>query len=222
VLIRSIEMEPTIAWRGRLPSCGRAGKCAVIVATAVMLQLAQLSIVRAASHEISIVDFEYRPSALTVVVGEPITWTNDATDMHTVTSDTGSELDSDDVAAGESYGHVFGSPGTYAYHCTIHPTMKGAIVVQGASASLPAPAEATPVPPEGTLPPNFSPGTSTGPLESPAIEPSPAPTPTPTTAPGSSATSDNNLPVIVGLSLAVILGAAVAYLLARGRPDRRS
>jgi plastocyanin len=51
---------------------------------------------------------------------------------HTATSDTG-VWDSGTLATGQSYSHTFDQPGTYTYHCTIHPFMKGTIVVQAAS-----------------------------------------------------------------------------------------
>ena len=42
------------------------------------------------SHDISIVDFEYKPASVTVFTGEPVTWTNEASQAHTVTADDGS------------------------------------------------------------------------------------------------------------------------------------
>ena len=175
-----------------------------------------------ASAEISIVDFEYKPTSMTVAVGDPVTWSNGAADAHTVTSDTGTELDSGNIAAGESYGHVFETPGTYPYHCTIHPTqMKGTIVVQPAA---PGPSgSGTPAPPVGTLPPNFSPGSAVGPVASAPVEATAAPTPSATASATTdpTRTSDGSLPLIVGLGVAILVGATIAYLLARGRPDRR-
>lgn len=51
---------------------------------------------------------------------------------HTVTSDVGSvknELDSPTLAKGYTYSHTFNEIGTYAYHCSIHTSMKGKIIV---------------------------------------------------------------------------------------------
>ena len=73
------------------------------------------------SHDISIVDFGFEPATLTVLTGEPVSWTNNGAGTHTVTS---SRAPSSTVATSpptEGYGHVFESPGTYAYHCAIHP-----------------------------------------------------------------------------------------------------
>ncbi len=66
------------------------------------------------------------------MVGEPVTWTNASTAGHTVTSDDGT-LDSGTIAPGEAYDHLFDKPGTYTYHCTLHPDeMTGTIVVEAA------------------------------------------------------------------------------------------
>jgi plastocyanin len=45
-----------------------------------------------------------------------------------VTSDTG-VFDSPVLQPGASYSFEFTKPGTYAYHCTIHPFMTGKVVV---------------------------------------------------------------------------------------------
>jgi plastocyanin len=51
---------------------------------------------------------------------------------HTVVSDTGSPaaFSSDSLSTGASYRFTFALPGTYPYHCSIHPSMKGTIIVQ--------------------------------------------------------------------------------------------
>ena len=196
---------------------------AVALATAL---LGWTGSVLAESHDIAIVDFEFQPPSLTVFVGEPVTWTNNAGRDHTVTSDEGTELDSGTIGAGEAYGHAFEKPGTFAYHCAIHPgQMKGTIVVKAAPATPTPSGKPTPTPPSGTLPPDFSPNPSVGPPDSPtpqasaAPSPSPSPSPTPTPEPG--AASGSSLPLVVGFGLAIVVGAGIAFLLARGRPTKQ-
>jgi plastocyanin len=46
--------------------------------------------------------------------------------MHTW---TGSGWDSGDLANGASFSHTFTAPGTYAFHCNIHPSMTGSVTV---------------------------------------------------------------------------------------------
>jgi plastocyanin len=180
-----------------------------------------ISPVLAEGHDVKIVDYEFQPSTLTVFVGDPITWTNDAGRDHTVTSDQGTELDSGAIHAGEAYGHVFETPGTYAYHCDIHPdTMQGTVVVKAAPAT-PAPSgEPTASPPSGTLPPDFSPFPSTGPVDSPTPQATAAPSPS--AAPEPDAIGGSSLPIVVVVGLAIVVGAAgIIALLARGRRTKK-
>lgn len=71
-------------------------------------------------------------------VGDTVTWTNGTDAPHTVTSDSGSELASDQLAEDATFEHTFSAEGTYSYHCTIHSYMTGKIVVLAAGAALPA------------------------------------------------------------------------------------
>jgi plastocyanin len=52
--------------------------------------------------------------------------------VHQIASDAGTPVafNSDSLANGASYQFTFTKPGTYTYHCTIHPSMKGTIIVQ--------------------------------------------------------------------------------------------
>jgi len=82
-----------------------------------------------AANSVSIVNMSFSPAALTVTVGTTVTWTNNDNMTHTVTSDT-SAFDSGNLTVGSKFTKVFSVAGTYEYHCTIHPTMKGSIVVK--------------------------------------------------------------------------------------------
>ena len=72
----------------------------------------------------------FSPDVITVVIGvnNTVTWTNNDSIDHTVTSDTGL-FNSEILPPGESYSHEFTSPGNYTYGCEFHPLMKGTIVV---------------------------------------------------------------------------------------------
>ncbi len=78
---------------------------------------------------ISIKGFAFNSSNLTVKKGTKITWTNSDSAPHTVTSDSGTFLNSATLQLGESYSQTFDQVGTFSYHCAIHPMMKGSITV---------------------------------------------------------------------------------------------
>jgi plastocyanin len=89
---------------------------------------------------VSIVDFAFQPGSLEVAAGTTVTWTNAGAAPHTVTSDSGA-FDSGQLAPGASFSQTFDTPGTYTYHCEIHPNMTGTIVVRGGgNQQTPAPA----------------------------------------------------------------------------------
>jgi plastocyanin len=81
-----------------------------------------------AANAAAIKGFAFQPDVLKVEVGAKVTWTNDDTVAHTVTADTNS-FASGNLQPGGSFSFKFTRPGTYAYHCSIHPSMHGSIVV---------------------------------------------------------------------------------------------
>lgn len=82
--------------------------------------------------------YSFNPGTVYVNVGESVTWTNGTDAPHTVTSDSGDELASDQLAEDATYDHTFSATGTFAYHCTIHAYMKGSVVVLAAGVTPPA------------------------------------------------------------------------------------
>ena len=81
-------------------------------------------------EDIDINGFAFNPSPLTIPKGATVIWTNMDSAPHTIVSDFGDELNSDSISKGKTYAHTFSTPGTYDYHCGIHPSMKGKIVVK--------------------------------------------------------------------------------------------
>lgn len=82
------------------------------------------------THSINIQNSAFSPSALTVKQGDTVLWTNMDSMSHTITSDSGGELASPNINNGQAYSHIFNTIGTFAYHCSIHPYMKGTIIVE--------------------------------------------------------------------------------------------
>jgi plastocyanin len=77
---------------------------------------------------VAIQDFAFSPDTIEITAGTTVTWTNNDSAPHTVTSDDGA-FDSGDLAQGDSVSLTFNEPGTYTYHCTYHPNMVGTIIV---------------------------------------------------------------------------------------------
>jgi len=88
--------------------------------------------IAAASTGVTISDFQFSPSSVTVNVGDTVTWTNNGPTPHSATS-TGGVWDTGIMDAGKSGSHTFSEAGTFSYICTPHPNMHGTIVVQAAA-----------------------------------------------------------------------------------------
>lgn len=79
----------------------------------------------------------YTPNELTVAVGTTVVFRNDDTLFHTVTSGSSTDsagspdgvFDSGTIEPGQSWEHTFAEEGTFDYHCTPHPWMRGTIEV---------------------------------------------------------------------------------------------
>lgn len=82
-----------------------------------------------ATTQVSIVDYAFTPNNILLNVGQQITFTNNAPMDHTVVADDNS-FDSGIIAPGTTFKKTFDTPGTYTFHCRIHPSMTGKITVQ--------------------------------------------------------------------------------------------
>jgi plastocyanin len=104
----------------------------------------------AATAGVTIHDYYFMPSSLTIAVHDTVHWAYNVgagTATHTVTFNAG--FGSGNLTPGSSFSHTFDAPGTFTYYCMYHYNigMTGTITVQG---SNPAPApthHATPTPP---------------------------------------------------------------------------
>ncbi len=80
-------------------------------------------------NEVFIQGMAFDPFTITVSAGTTVTWSNKDAVNHTVTSDTGL-FDSGLIPKDGTYSHTFPSTGTFNYHCSIHTSMTGTVVVQ--------------------------------------------------------------------------------------------
>jgi hypothetical protein len=111
---------------------------------------------------VALYDNFFLPADLTVPVGTTLTWTNRGRATHTVTS--AGVWDSGPLRPGQSWSAVFAVPGTFEYHCTIHPTeMQARITV----VAVGAPALAAP-PAPAVRPPAATPTPAATPAAAPA------------------------------------------------------
>ena len=81
-----------------------------------------------AGTAVSITNFAFSPANLTVKVGDTVTWTNKDEEPHTVVADDGS-FHSPGLDANGTYSFTFAKPGSFGYLCSIHPFMRGTVVV---------------------------------------------------------------------------------------------
>lgn len=85
----------------------------------------------AETDSVEIVNNTYSPATITVKVGTEVTWTNQDSVAHTVTTYDGAPatVDSGLFGRGESFSFTFDEPGTYEYFCEPHPHMRGTVIV---------------------------------------------------------------------------------------------
>jgi plastocyanin len=89
----------------------------------------------------TLADKAFSPNPMNVKVGDTVTWTNDDSQAHTVTSgkgendpDKGKVFDSSPnfnplLAPKQTFQHKFTTAGDFPYFCQVHPTMIGTVVV---------------------------------------------------------------------------------------------
>jgi plastocyanin len=86
-------------------------------------------------NTVTIKNFAFSPQTMTVSQGSTVTWVNQDSVEHQIINDTsgsnaeGAIFKSTSLPNGASYSFKFDIPGTYPYHCSIHPSMKGTITV---------------------------------------------------------------------------------------------
>ena len=109
---------------------------AIALAAAVLAPAAifPTAFVQAAETEVNIDQFTFYPQRITVKAGTTVTWTNEDDAPHTVASSI-KFFKSKTLDTADKFSFTFTTPGTYAYICSVHPYMTGAVVVEAAAAS---------------------------------------------------------------------------------------
>jgi plastocyanin len=102
---------------------------ALVLALAALALAAAPTGAAAATQDVSAQLDAFSPAQVDTLPGETVQWTNVSPRVHTVTSDTGL-FGTDELLPGAAFAQRFDAPGSYAYHCTIHPQMIGEIDVR--------------------------------------------------------------------------------------------
>lgn len=87
---------------------------------------AKATVTPEAAPSVNIKGYAFDTTTVSVAVGSTVTWTNLDSATHTVTGD---DFDSGNLANGKSWSHTFDTTGSFAYICSIHPTMHGEVVI---------------------------------------------------------------------------------------------
>jgi glucose/arabinose dehydrogenase len=110
----------------------------LFLATVLLLaSLMDLTCCAEPSATVEIKSFSFQPASITLPGGGTVTWINRDPVAHTVTADDGSFNSPRIAGNGGKFERTFSEPGTYKYHCTPHPSMKGEVVVTLALANDP-------------------------------------------------------------------------------------
>jgi plastocyanin len=85
-----------------------------------------------AKAAVAIDNFAFTTPTITVAAGTTITWTNRDDIPHTVTASDGPppSFRSHPLDTGDHYDMLFAKPGTYQYFCSLHPKMRGTVIVR--------------------------------------------------------------------------------------------
>lgn len=78
---------------------------------------------------IFIADFAFQPQELIIKEGATVIWRNDDSVVHSVVSNEGM-FKSPTLNKGDEFSFTFSKAGVHDYHCGIHPSMRGKIIVK--------------------------------------------------------------------------------------------
>ncbi len=113
--------------RGRSILFGRS----LIPACLLIVVLGAAAAARAGQVDVRIAEFAFSPGPITVTVGDTVTWTNEDRAPHDVTA-TDRAFRSETLRQGQRFSYTPATAGTFDYFCSLHPFMKGTLIVQAA------------------------------------------------------------------------------------------
>ena len=81
------------------------------------------------THYITINDSSFSPIVLTLATGSSITFVNSTDNEHSIVSDDSATILSGTILHKTSFYFKKDTTGTFNYHCGMHPTVKGTIIL---------------------------------------------------------------------------------------------
>jgi plastocyanin len=78
---------------------------------------------------VDIQNFAFDPPVIIVKKGTTVRWENEDEAPHTVTGDTAGGPNSPLLQEDDEYEFTFNTVGSFPYHCTPHPHMRGTVIV---------------------------------------------------------------------------------------------
>jgi plastocyanin len=111
-----------------MPPLVRHVASAFVVASALHGSAGIAATARAATHTVVMDGTAFSPATMTVKAGDRVVWRNKDPFPHTATAK--GVFDSGSIAAGGKWTYTVRKRGEFDYVCTLHPTMKGRLVVR--------------------------------------------------------------------------------------------
>jgi plastocyanin len=105
-----------------------AGRLGMMLVIAVAAGVITPAAVASTTHTVAMDGTRFMPETLTVKRGDRVVWVNRDPFPHTVTAVP--TFDSESIAAGNAWSYVASKSGEFDYVCTLHPGMKGTLIVQ--------------------------------------------------------------------------------------------
>jgi plastocyanin len=120
-------MTMTRNWQGRWAFALLIGVAVLAVAAFQGGRAIGATATASGAKSVGIANFAFHPPTLRIKKGGKVAFTNSSNTVHTA---TGGSFDTKRIKPGKTKVVQFTQQGTFAYHCKIHPFMKGKIVVE--------------------------------------------------------------------------------------------
>lgn len=115
----------------KLGTLGLVGGAGLVISSAAGAQKqAPAAAQKQPTRTVLIQGFKFKPANITIKPGTKVIWINKDTTQHTATANDGRSFDSGRLGPGQRFSHTFKRAGKKAYHCEIHPSMKGSVTIK--------------------------------------------------------------------------------------------